>query len=506
MGKEHLIIRADASPRIGSGHLMRTIALAQAWRDDSGEVTFVISEETRPFIERLKKEGFDMAFVSSVPGSADDARQTASLAKAKGSEWLVIDGYHFTEAYRSTFLGTGLKILWIDDCGSLRGYFADIILNQNIYATVADYPDALPSTKLLLGTKYLLLRKDFMTGRGGDRDPSSPPRSLLVTMGGSDPDNVSADVLEALEPFVEEFPLQISAVLGIMNPHFDDLKKRFKDSAAIILMHDVGDMPSLIRRTDIVITGAGTTSGEIAFLGIPMITVILSENQKRVAQALHNAGAALCIRDRNEVKKVLPGMLRLLFTSPETRKKMALNATNLVDGEGVSRVIMHMKQREIRLRRVSDSDCRLLWEWANDPNVRRNAFDQQPIDLDSHKNWFSEKQKSPDCYHYIAIDTCDIPVGQIRFDRTGDMAEVDISVDKKYRGRGLGQALLRQGIVQVFSDSSCKAVHAYVKTVNGPSAGLFLHAGFTCIGKTAYKESEVYEFMYSKIPARGGRS
>lgn len=498
MGRENLIIRADASTKMGSGHVMRSLALGQAWQDDSGTVTFVISEESRPFMERLQQEGFDVICVHGVPGSSEDARQTLSIGKTKGSEWLVIDGYHFTAEYRRSCSENGLKLMWIDDYGHPDRYYADIILNQNVYATGADYPDTLPSTLLLLGTKYLILRKEFVTKERGERNFSGAIRSVLVTMGGSDPDNVCADVLGVLMPFVKEFGLQVTAVMGKLNPHANKFRKRFGEWEGIAFLHDARDMPSLIHSSDIVITGAGTTTGEIAFLGVPMITIVLGENQKRVAETLHRAGAALCIRDRQEIRKTLPKMLSRLIKSPETRKDMSIKASGLVDGAGAARVIMHMKHKTVRLRRVIDSDCRLLWVWANDPEVRKNAFNQQPINLDSHKRWFSGKRSSPTCYHYIAINAEDIPVGQIRFDCTGERAEIDISVDKKYRGMGLGHDILQRGIELVFSESPCNTAHAYVKAENISSAELFQHSGFVSTGKGEFKGSEVYEFIYPR--------
>ncbi len=39
----------------------------------------------------------------------------------------------------------------------------------------------------------------------------------------------------------------------------------------------------------------------------------------------------------------------------------------LVDGRGAERVVSVLKKDSLSIRLAQDEDCKLLWEWANDP-------------------------------------------------------------------------------------------------------------------------------------------
>src|SRR5258708_178813 len=95
-----LLIRADATPTIGMGHLMRCVALGQGWQDVGGIVRIACAQYlAEPLGSRLQAENIDYDVLSTEPGSADDARKTISLAKQHNAEWIVVDGYQFGGQY-----------------------------------------------------------------------------------------------------------------------------------------------------------------------------------------------------------------------------------------------------------------------------------------------------------------------------------------------------------------------------------------------------------------------
>lgn len=57
---EKLIIRVDASTQIGTGHLMRCLALGQAWKDAGGQVIFVTACQDDSLLQQLREEKFDI--------------------------------------------------------------------------------------------------------------------------------------------------------------------------------------------------------------------------------------------------------------------------------------------------------------------------------------------------------------------------------------------------------------------------------------------------------------
>jgi len=122
-----LVIRADASPSIGSGHIMRCLALAQAWQDQVGGVRFIMAQAALPLETRLRSEGMEVSRLAAVSGSLEDARQTVQLAQQCRASWIVVDGYQFGAEYQRLIKDAGQRLLAIDDHGHADHYYADII-------------------------------------------------------------------------------------------------------------------------------------------------------------------------------------------------------------------------------------------------------------------------------------------------------------------------------------------------------------------------------------------
>ena len=112
-----LLFRADASVSIGTGHVMRCLALAQAWQDAGGRAVFAMAESTAAVLEMLRTIGFEVLAVSARAGTDEDSRQTASLALEQGAEWVAVDGYQFGADFQRTLRAAGLRILFLDDNG-----------------------------------------------------------------------------------------------------------------------------------------------------------------------------------------------------------------------------------------------------------------------------------------------------------------------------------------------------------------------------------------------------
>ena len=149
-----------------------------------------------------------------------------------------------------------------------------------------------------------------------------------------------------------------------------------------------------------------------------------------------------------------------------------------MDGFGTARIVMHLSGERLWLREAEKEDCMQIWEWANDLAVRQASFHPARIPLVDHKTWFSRKLSDPGCFLFIAMDRDDQPVGQIRFDLANDEAEVDYSIDERFRGKGLGFHLLVGGLNALRRRIHIRAVKGYVKPENPPSIRTFEKAGF----------------------------
>ena len=290
----NLIIRADASTRMGTGHVMRCIALGQAWQDAGGNVSFVSCCDSDGIKKRIREEGFTLVELpDAYPRSEEDLSTTLELATQSGATWVVVDGYHFDLAYQQAVRQAGLKLLYVDDYNHLQEYDADILLNQNIGAEEFEYC-CNPECRSLLGLRYVMLRREFRS-LGSKEECEGAVKHVLVTMGGSDPDNATLQVIKAfLRLDVES--LLIRVVVGTSNLHLESLRNAIKgQSMQIELLTAVNDMSTLMQWADFAISAAGSTCWELASVGIPFATVILAENQQGIANGLETCCQLKCL-------------------------------------------------------------------------------------------------------------------------------------------------------------------------------------------------------------------
>ncbi|MEO1067891.1 MAG: UDP-2,4-diacetamido-2,4,6-trideoxy-beta-L-altropyranose hydrolase, partial [Cyanobacteria bacterium J06638_6] len=248
-----LLIRADASTQIGTGHVMRCLALTQACRTASWQVTFLMGKGMPSLVERLRGENIQVLELPQPWGTKVDAQQTIQLAKELEADWVVVDGYHFGADYQYWLKAADLQVLMLDDYGHASHYWADVVLNQNITAEEGLYPSREPYTKLLLGTRYVLLRQEFWPWRTWHREIPAVAKKVLVTLGGSDPDNVTLTVIQALQK-AEIAGLEAVVVVGGSNPHYGELMQVVKGwEGSITLKQNVTNMPELMAWADLAI-------------------------------------------------------------------------------------------------------------------------------------------------------------------------------------------------------------------------------------------------------------
>lgn len=342
--RDALLIRTEADRRTGTGHVMRCLALAQAWTNAGGSARFALANTPDSVADRIAQEGLEVVHLESPASLADDADQTISALSSEHGGWLAVDGYGFDAAYQERVTSAGVPLLFVDDYGHAGRYSADLVLNQNLYATEALYQHRETRTRLLLGTRYALLRREFVASPPGDRHVPNEARRVLVTLGGSDPDNVTGIVLRALR-LAPELELDIVVVAGAANAHVDLLRHDIEAFPhAVRLLTNVSDMPQLMRWADLAVSAGGSTCWELAYMGVPIIAIVLAPNQEPIARSLAQSGAA---RDAGQGRNLsavrLAEMIRELVASAPERRRMSERGRALVDGCGAQRVVDAMR-------------------------------------------------------------------------------------------------------------------------------------------------------------------
>jgi RimJ/RimL family protein N-acetyltransferase len=344
-----------------------------------------------------------------------------------------------------------------------------------------------------------MLRRDFRPWGQWRREIAPNGRKVLVMMGGSDPDNVTATVLQALRT-VNIGGLEVIAVLGGSNPHTAFLQDSASQSPRIRFFKDAANMPDLMAWADIAVSAAGSTCAEMCLLGLPAILIDLAENQTPVAEELGRRKAAIHLGSSKEVTVAeIAEKVHSLLLSTELRLSLSQRSRELADGEGAERVAAAIHGNDLRLRRVQEKDCRQLWGWANDPEVRPVSFATEPIPWERHLEWFNSKLRDPNAVLYLVIDGENIPAGQVRFQIDGSVAAVSISLAPPFRSKGYGRVVLAMATENIFRTTAVKQIDAYVKPNNAASLRLFARAGYIRGRIETINSQQAVHFVLKKV-------
>ena len=185
--------------------------------------------------------------------------------------------------------------------------------------------------------------------------------------------------------------------------------------------------------------------------------------------------------------------LRRLLTKPRWRKTMSMIGQESVDGFGPSRVLRQLSIKKLKLRRAVEADCKVIWEWSNEPDVRANSFSTENILWESHEEWFLSKINDPNSLFFIASNGDGKLIGQIRYDVIGSDAVVSVSIDKEHRW---GPEVIFVGCKTICKQLPIKTIHAYIKGSNKASLSIFIKAGFINKGTTINQDQKAFHMVY----------
>lgn len=334
-----LLIRADANSRIGAGHVMRCLALAQAWQDAGGQVVFAMTPDAPAIERRLEAEGMKIVHATATPGSHDDANQTAELARHHDAPWVIADGYDFGADFQRIVKEAKLALLVVDDYGHADRYYADGILNQNMHAREDLYAGREPNTRLLLGPRHALLRREFVDRARESWSYADVARRVLVTLGGGDDDGLTARVVDALAR--ADIPdLEARIVAGPASSGNESIRQAIgRSSGDVRLLTDATDMPGLMAWADVAVSAGGSTCWELAFMGLPPLILVRADNQVGIAAGLDAGGFGINLGVPDDMSMArLPGELVRLLDDSNLRQRMSRKGRALVDGKGAGRV------------------------------------------------------------------------------------------------------------------------------------------------------------------------
>jgi UDP-2,4-diacetamido-2,4,6-trideoxy-beta-L-altropyranose hydrolase len=329
-----LLIRADASLEIGIGHVMRCLALAQAWQEAGGTVILAAAELPDPLVPRLSAEAVSLRRVYATGGSPDDARETVAQAHRLKADWVVIDGDRFGSDFLEIVRTAGCRVLLIDDFADRQSFPVDLIVNPNPDDDEEPYRKRGATARLLIGPPYVLLRREFRQA-AAKRKIRQSGKKILVTFGGSDPENLAPKIAHVLAHCSD---LDVTVIAGPGYIKGDQLRKLSGSNLKIVF--NPANITEVMKDSDQAIIAAGGTLWELLSMGCAVLSYSRNTVQERVVQSLSHRGVVVDMGETRHFDAAkLVVSVKELVDSPMTRDSMTTLGSKLVDGLGTTRVI-----------------------------------------------------------------------------------------------------------------------------------------------------------------------
>lgn len=347
-----IVIRADASAQIGSGHIMRCLGLANALQAYA-TITFVVRHLPEPLAALINAAGHQVCRLPTAPAAqdelfhsewlgvsqADDGQATAQIIQTLGAiDWLIMDHYALDWRWQQQVRPYTKRLLVIDDLAD-RVHDCDVLLDQNQYCALEQrYIGKVPTTAtLLLGARYALLRDEFIHARQHTQIRTGAVKRLLVFFGGIDNHNYTGRLLAVLPQQLDP-QIAVDVVIGAQHPQRTMIEQLCRQQGYICHVQ-TQQMAQLMAHADVAVGAGGSANWERCCLGLPTLAFAIADNQ---VQLTHDAALQGLI-DSPQVDWQQPitvvEALNQLIDQPQRREQMSRLVYALVDGKGTQRVL-----------------------------------------------------------------------------------------------------------------------------------------------------------------------
>jgi UDP-2,4-diacetamido-2,4,6-trideoxy-beta-L-altropyranose hydrolase len=303
-------IRTDASLKIGSGHVIRCLALAERLRVQGADVLFICRELVGNLNDIITDRGFGLC---CLPAPLDenfaliwnqhaawlqvhwqnDADETSvCLKKWEKIDWLIIDHYALERNWEYQQRSLVSKIMVIDDLAD-RSHDCDVLLDQNLHDNLENrYKILIPANCVeLLGPKYALLRSEFIEARNHLHKRNGIIQRILIFFGGVDVHDLTSKVIKIIQQMNIQ-QITIDVVVGGQNQHRKRIVALCEEMTNAQCYFQISNMSELMSAADLAVGGAGSMVWERCFLGLPAIIFSMAENQIENAEKISERGAA----------------------------------------------------------------------------------------------------------------------------------------------------------------------------------------------------------------------
>ena len=351
----------DASRDIGTGHVMRCLAVANEAKQRSWECIFVLRDPEDDIVKHISSFDHRVKKLTSEDGrkvtdnatphgdwlpvpQIQDANETVEVIFKLDPDWIIVDHYALDATWLSIVKKSNAKILVIDDLGD-RELNCDVLLDQTLGASAEKYHGKLPSNcKLLLGTTFALLRSEFKDWRERSLEGrlNRNVENILITMGGVDTGNYTLRTLIEVAKSEYAEKCVFTVVIGSSYPHTDALHEFVEETKLrISVLSNVKNMAEIMSQSDLCIGASGSTSWERCCLGLPTISFAIADNQIEIAEQLSQKKVAIF----SDLSNLLIDFERFFDISGiDLQRSLSTHSHQICDGLGVPRVLGELEK------------------------------------------------------------------------------------------------------------------------------------------------------------------
>ena len=442
-----ILFRADASPKIGAGHVARCLALANVLANLECECVFAIGPETLNTAPALQRAGYEMLIAD---GDEEDTARALAQRFRDRVDWVVIDHYGIDAAAEKHYRPLARRLMVIDDLAD-RPHDCDLLLDQGPGRIADDYAGLVPAgTQVLAGAVFALLDPAY----GYHRDNQSPatsdkPSGIYVSFGATDPSKHTRRGLDALD--ASRVSAGINVVLGAAAPHREEIGERLEKMTTETKLHiDTSETIALLTNSFMALGAGGVSALERCCCGVPSLVAVTADNQRAAAEGLSKFGAAQLV-DLTDPQSSATD-IRAFIADIDRRKQMSRAAQRLCDGRGARRAAMILAPEKstngdpVYLRPATPADEALILEWQKFPGARRFARNPDVPDKATHAAWMQATLEDPEILLNV-IECNGHAAGVLRLDRRphrDELAafEVSLLVAQDHYRTGIGKAAL----------------------------------------------------------------
>lgn len=323
-----IYIRVDMNAQIATGHVMRCLSIADALRGFGEPVRFILADEQA--VGLLKQRGYDAIVLHTQWNCMEEELSVLSqVIQNEHIEKILIDSYQVTQRYLAE-LRKLVTTVYMDDL-NLFEYSVDAVICYANYWKKFQYKINDKRTTYLLGMKYVPLKQTFWNCEA--KIISEKADNLLILTGGSDPFNVTEQILDSIDTYQFQ---TIDVICGIYNTNYNKFVKKYENNKNIKFHQAVNNIEQYMKNADIAISAGGTTLYELCAIGTPAISFSFADNQLDNVRQFQEDGLIDYAGDArmDDIAGIINQYLTRYRNDFELRKEKSEKMQKMVDGKG----------------------------------------------------------------------------------------------------------------------------------------------------------------------------